>query len=99
MALLHIIISRVRMDEVIEDVLEGNANAVPGIPIDWERLDFLGDTRTDTEKFQDQWPNFDHAFYIELAKQEEEAKLREKKANVARFGLLIERGRFLISFS
>ena len=87
------------MDEIIiDEILTGNDNATPGKPIDWACLDFGGDTRTETEKFMEKFPKFDDAFYEELARQEEEARLKAKKDFVLKHGLLIEQGTFLISF-
>ena len=87
------------MDEIIIDtILTSNDNVTPGKQIDWDCLDFGGDTRTETEKFMEKFPKFDDAFYEELARQEEEARLKAKRDFVLKHGLLIEQGTFLISF-
>ena len=68
-------------------------------PIDWDCLDFGGDTRSETQKFQEKWPNFDEEFYMELAKREDDAMLKERRNHILKYGLLIVPGRFLISFN
>ena len=88
------------MDEIIiDEILTSNDNVTPGKQIDWDCLDFGGDTRTETEKFMEKFvPKFDDVFYEELARQEEEARLKAKRDFVLKHGLLIEQGTFLISF-
>ena len=87
------------MDEIIIDtILTNNDSVTPGKQIDWDCLDFGGDTRTETEKFMEKFPKFDDVFYEELARQEEEARLKAKREFILKHGLLIEQGTFLISF-
>ena len=86
-------------DIIIDSILTEHDSAGTGKAIDWDCLDFMGDTRSETQKFQEKWPNFDEEFYIELARREDEARLKEKRAHILKYGLLIEQGRFLISFN
>ena len=51
-------------DIIIDEILTSNDNVTPGKQIDWDCLDFGGDTRTETEKFIEKFPKFDDAFYV-----------------------------------
>ena len=66
-------------------------------PIDWSKFDYS--LPTPLERFEDEFSQFPEEFYVAL---EQRAELDERKARlkyVKQHGILIRRGRFLVTFS
>ena len=88
------------MEHIINTMTNSFAMAdEPPDKIDWERLDFIAPfQKTNTEIFQECCGKFPPELYDLLAQREVDEMMKAKKAFVLKHGLLIEQGKFRISF-